>query len=515
MRLPGNRKIIILVLIATALSLAVTFVIIISAMANRQNRQTATIADLERSYENVFITSCDNGEIRFISGGEEYIVQGQAEEKCTGVADIVTEKGRLKKIRIKEATIEGTVNSYTDEAVNIKEYGSVDCIKDFPVYNTAGKQVKQQNSKMLIVGNSQLKFVLENNKIAAAIIDFEPKVDKVRVIIKNADSIFFDNVIVKYDKKTFNARKYFKKNADKAEIEAKNGFIKIGKSNKSMIEQGYIGKIIVSKYDKGYLVINELPIEEYLRFVIPSEMLVSSEYEALKAQAVCARTFVYSQMKNDTYAKYGANIDDSTSFQVYNRIGSYDITDKAVFETAGEVIKYKGEYIYCYYFSTSDGRTRTLSVWGNDEKVGYIKSVKSEDKSSPFYRWKAKLILDNIKDHKYGMLKSIENGKVFTAHFEHGDRIIKTENEIRQFLGKALIEVKLSNGSTRKDLSALPSAYFKVESNKDGICYIEGGGFGHGIGMSQCGANDLAKKGKDYRQIISYYYKDITIEKNE
>ena len=89
------------------------------------------------------------------------------------------------------------------------------------------------------------------------------------------------------------------------------------------------------------------------------------------------------------------------------------------------------------------------------------------------------------------------------------------ENEIRQFLGKALIEVKLSNGSTRKDLSALPSAYFKVESNKDGICYIEGGGFGHGIGMSQCGANDLAKKGKDYRQIISYYYKDITIEKNE
>ena len=123
MRLPGNRKIIILVLIATALSLAVTFVIIISAMANRQNRQTATIADLERSYENVFITSCDNGEIRFISGGEEYIVQGQAEEKCTGVADIVTEKGRLKKIRIKEATIEGTVNSYTDEAVNIKEYG--------------------------------------------------------------------------------------------------------------------------------------------------------------------------------------------------------------------------------------------------------------------------------------------------------------------------------------------------------------------------------------------------------
>ena len=79
------------------------------------------------------------------------------------------------------------------------------------------------------------------------------------------------------------------------------------------------------------------------------------------------------------------------------------------------------------------------------------------------------------------MLLKKKGRKVFTAHFEHGDRIIKTENEIRQFLGKALIEVKLSNGSTRKDLSALPSAYFKVESNKDGICYIEGGGFGHGI----------------------------------
>ena len=66
---------------------------------------------------------------------------------------------------------------------------------------------------------------------------------------------------------------------------------------------------------KGYVLINEIPMEDYIRYVLPSEMPLSFSYEALKAQAVCARTFTYGQMKNDTYARYGANLDDSIAYQ--------------------------------------------------------------------------------------------------------------------------------------------------------------------------------------------------------
>ena len=82
---------------------------------------------------------------------------------------------------------------------------------------------------------------------------------------------------------------------------------------------GYEGDLILRKEKKGYVLINEIPMEDYIRYVLPSEMPLSFSYEALKAQAVCARTFTYGQMKNDTYARYGANLDDSIAYQAYHR----------------------------------------------------------------------------------------------------------------------------------------------------------------------------------------------------
>lgn len=82
--------------------------------------------------------------------------------------------------------------------------------------------------------------------------------------------------------------------------------------------------------DEGYVLINDVPIETYLRYVVPSEMPTKFSYEALKAQAVCARTFAYKQMQGNTYAEYGANLDDSTAFQVYHAASAYEVTDRAV-----------------------------------------------------------------------------------------------------------------------------------------------------------------------------------------
>jgi peptidoglycan hydrolase-like amidase len=87
-------------------------------------------------------------------------------------------------------------------------------------------------------------------------------------------------------------------------------------------------------------------MEDYIRYVLPSEMPLSFSYEALKAQAVCARTFTYGQMKNDTYARYGANLDDSIAYQAYHATTSYEVTVKKNTEVSVQLVpaSYKVTY---------------------------------------------------------------------------------------------------------------------------------------------------------------------------
>mgnify|MGYP002609447296 CR=1 FL=1 len=98
--------------------------------------------------------------------------------------------------------------------------------------------------------------------------------------------------------------------------------------------EGYPGELDYYEEPQGWVIVNELPLEEYLRFVVPSEMPASYALEALKAQAVCARTYAVWQMQEYAYPEYEAHVDDSTSYQVYHKIDSQTSTDQAVEETA-------------------------------------------------------------------------------------------------------------------------------------------------------------------------------------
>ena len=100
----------------------------------------------------------------------------------------------------------------------------------------------------------------------------------------------------------------------------------------------YSGSLEIKKESDGLVLINELYLEDYLKKVVPSEMPASYEKEALKAQAVCARTYAYRQIQGNTYGQYGAHVDDSTSFQVYNNITTSERTDQAVDETYGQML---------------------------------------------------------------------------------------------------------------------------------------------------------------------------------
>lgn len=141
---------------------------------------------------------------------------------------------------------------------------------------------------------------------------------------------------------------------------------------------GYRGEIEIIETDKGYVVINELPLEEYLYSVVPSEMPAGYPMEALKAQAICARTYAYLHVLEPAYPEWNAHVDDTTAFQVYHSVEEQESTTQAVVETTGMVlIAPDGRNLAeTYYYSTSCGYGSDARVWRSkySDNYPYLKS---------------------------------------------------------------------------------------------------------------------------------------------
>ena len=154
------------------------------------------------------------------------------------------------------------------------------------------------------------------------------------------------------------ADNYFKDGGE-VTLETDGGKITVTSLNRNHGHPSYRGKIHLSAGEGGLYIVNELPLEQYLYGVVPSEMPVTGGKEALKVQAVCARSFAYKSMSEKTaYAGYGADVDDSTSCQVYNNAPEDETACAAVDETAGELLYGDGAPVKAYFFSTSCGVTR-------------------------------------------------------------------------------------------------------------------------------------------------------------
>lgn len=149
--------------------------------------------------------------------------------------------------------------------------------------------------------------------------------------------------------------------------------IKILSFKRQDIHPVYRGMIEIRRYKKGFLIVNELPLEQYLYAVVPSEIPAESSMEALKAQAVCARSYAYNQIGEKRYTAYGADLDDSVACQVYNNIPEDKRSTRAVDETCGQVVTMNGKIIITYYFSTSWGCTADgKDVWNTSKEVPYL-----------------------------------------------------------------------------------------------------------------------------------------------
>jgi len=274
-------------------------------------------------------------------------------------------------------------------------------------------------------------------------------------------------------------------------------------------DAGYRGKIELHNILGKIYIINIINIEEYLASVVPSEMPASWNMEALKAQAIASRTFTYYHLSKKTKSKSIYDLDSTTNFQVYKGISSEkESSTKAVSETAGLIMTYKYEPILAYFHSTSGGKTADDKFVWTGEDLPYLDGVKcTYSKNSPHYEWTTEISLSQIE---HGLKKKYQRiGKIRKISFKkYDDRVI--EVNIIHSTGK----IVLTGNQFRMLMnpSKLKSTMFTAKQNKNSF-HVYGKGWGHGVGMCQWGAKGRGEKGFSYKQILTYYYRNIKLTK--
>lgn len=331
----------------------------------------------------------------------------------------------------------------------------------------------------------------------------------------------------------------------------------------SLGDRSYRGRIEIGCYGKhSVTAVNVINIEAYLYGVVPCEMVPSWEPEALKVQAVCARSYALTKVgyNADSDAKHGYVIVDTTQSQVYKGYGAEDIrTTAAVNETKGKTVKKDGKTVPAYYYSTSGGCTEdVVDVWGSN--ASYLKSVpdlyETEPEKAPWtVTYTYAQIAERLNQYDFGVgtVKKVlpqiitPSGRVYSLKFRgsEGNSLLE-RGTIRQVLSLPsnkfkivkkgdnpdLVSVLSADGMVEKDLNDCvvltadgeskelngTQSQFVVMGSGNMVNYpvdapttknkiaIYGMGYGHGVGMSQSGANGMAKAGFTCEEIIAYYY---------
>jgi len=524
-------------------------------------------------YKNVYVTNIDDNRITAnMYGNIKKFNSGKIAEDVTGcLCDITVEDGKIVGVNTKTDVVSGKVLSVSQDSVEIEGYGSVKLDEDFIMYEKGNSLISNYSS--IIVGYALQDFIVADGEVCGAIKNKPLQADNIRVIIKTSGfrDIFFDETVFCADSGmivetgeesyetapgeavVFNAdTEDF--NQGRIRLIPKSGEIQFQSVNRGVGTPSYGGTLEVSRYDEGIVVVNEVAIEDYLKKVVPSEMPSGFNLEALKCQAVCARSYAYTELSNNYYSAYGAHIDDSIQFQVYNNSPRADSTDTAVDATAGQVLSYNGDVVKTYYYSTSCGSTTDVTLWGNTtenypyfvaECVGGIDKgltltiesefntfIKSENEADydydcTLYRWSMEESVKEISEgfarstgKNVGNITDIEvlervNGgaavKVKVAG-DKGEIVIDSESAIRAAFGNANVDMNTKSGTTR--YANLPSTFCVFEKVTEGKKLtgfkITGGGYGHGIGMSQNAANKMAES-MTYAQILEFFYRGTTL----
>jgi len=318
----------------------------------------------------------------------------------------------------------------------------------------------------------------------------------------------------------------------------------------------YRGELVLYRFsDSDITVVNELGLEEYLYGVVPKEMATGHPIEALKAQAVAARTYACDSIGK--YKKWNFDVTNTTSDQAYGGVNAEkEDTNKAIDKTAGEVVTYNGKIVSTPFFSTSSGYTESSeNVWNS--ALPHLVSVedKYQSKDLAYTIWNVTYTKDEIeellKDKKIGDLVSVNiveetpsnavlklefvgTKDTYTIEKERSRTFFNLRSQFYDVITnntvtvlgangvsvqKALPEVRYAIGTKTKKLSTgLSKVVVKGAESQQKYSLIcdeylfSGSGWGHGVGMSQNGAIGMAKEGFSYDEILKWYYSGTEIE---
>lgn len=479
------------------------------------------------------------------------------------IADLTFRDGKLVKVKEKREKVHGRLLRLSKTELEIEGEGVYEIEEDAAFYKLYGKLASLTRND-LRVGCADTDFVIEKGKVCAGLVSEREEADRIRVLLKNttAGSNFHEAVTLTVDGEKTVLQKGDMKVGERRTYQSENLtdkiLVELEKSSRE--DSAYRGSVECLRMEEGIVVVNELPLEEYLYGVVPSEMPASYPEEALKAQAVCARTYACRYILHAGLPALGAHLDDTTAYQVYHNIAENVNTTTAVKETDGMLLTYQGEPAENYYYSTSCGSgPEDETLRGEEAFRRFIEVSHEEDieREEPWYRWTyqveeldEKLLFKRLKERYQAVPSMIQTrteggnyvsepigktGRVKKlAIAERGDGgiaqtlLIETEQAVYRVMSEYNIRYVLCDGKSpvrRQDGSEsvqrmlVPSAYFVMdtvsETGKEGenvIGYsLTGGGYGHGKGMSQNGAKALGRKGASFEQILAAYYPVCTV----
>ena len=266
--------------------------------------------------------------------------------------------------------------------------------------------------------------------------------------------------------------------------------------------------------------VEELTLDTYLYGVVSSEMPASFEKEALKAQAVVARTYTIYKIQNNSQKHEGADIcDNSACCQAWiskeDRLAKWEESTReeywnkivtAVEETKGKIITYEGKPINAFFHANSGGKTETtLNVWGGSG-YPYLQTVATAGEEG-YTQYQSEVICtkqeftDKIKEkHSDFTIDFSQANCIQVLEYTDGDRVKSIQ----------IGNLRLS-GVEIRTIFGLRSANFTITIEGDNIKFSVLG-YGHGVGMSQTGADSMAKAGSDYVEIIKHFYTGVEVD---
>ncbi len=270
----------------------------------------------------------------------------------------------------------------------------------------------------------------------------------------------------------------------------------------------YRGELELRKEGGKIYLLNILPLEEYLYSVVGCEIgpLNEKNFAAAKAQAIAARTYTIARMLANRHRFYHIYASPAIDQAYKGKSWETNLTRRAVEETRGLVMTNKGEVIIAYYHSTCGG-------WLNSKNKPYLKPLPDSPNhspqrkpfcaTSPHFSWKLK-----TKRKEFANLLFAKNLTIKKIILER-DRKTKRVKRVKILTKQG--NFSLAGEEFRKRLQ-LKSTLFEVKLNQDAV-EIKGKGWGHGLGMCQSGALEMAKRGYSYQKILNHYYKGIKLEK--